>query len=189
MYPHPWIPDFHAFSCLWMCMWLSLSLFGNALRFTLLSPEKKHEEAVRVAFAKARQLDSILPTERPLLKRFFRDNAEFRKKLSSLQCIIGMRYSGWNPPPGARRVKGDLFYLEAQTLEGKVCVVRMCTCVCVRLCFPCVEEWHCVSVSVISYCVVRERERECVCVCVWRGRGGGLLWCLVCVCACVCVYM
>ena len=33
-------------------------------------------------------------------------------------CVKNLCFSGWNPPPGNRRLQGDLFYLEIETLEG-----------------------------------------------------------------------
>lgn len=33
------------------------------------------------------------------------------------QCVNSIGYSGWNPPPGNRRMIGDLFYLVVSTLE------------------------------------------------------------------------
>ncbi|KAI6646601.1 Clustered mitochondria protein-like protein isoform X3 [Oopsacas minuta] len=33
-------------------------------------------------------------------------------------CIHTIHYSGWNPPPGPQRLKGDLLYLDVTTLEG-----------------------------------------------------------------------
>ncbi|XP_067651170.1 clustered mitochondria protein homolog [Haliotis asinina] len=35
------------------------------------------------------------------------------------QCIKVLTYSGWNPPPGNRRMHGDLLYLYVVTLEDK----------------------------------------------------------------------
>jgi len=34
------------------------------------------------------------------------------------ECVSSIGYSGWNPPPGNRRMLGDLFYLTVTTLEG-----------------------------------------------------------------------
>ncbi|XP_063675005.1 clustered mitochondria protein homolog [Bolinopsis microptera] len=34
------------------------------------------------------------------------------------ECVSSIGYSGWNPPPGNRRMLGDLFYLIVTTLEG-----------------------------------------------------------------------
>lgn len=35
------------------------------------------------------------------------------------QCVKVLTFSGWNPPPGGRRMKGDLLYLSLTTLEAK----------------------------------------------------------------------
>lgn len=35
-------------------------------------------------------------------------------------CVASIGYSGWNPPPGNRRMLGDLFYLVVETLEGNI---------------------------------------------------------------------
>jgi hypothetical protein len=35
------------------------------------------------------------------------------------QCVKVMTYSGWNPPPGNRRMHGDLLYIHVVTLEDK----------------------------------------------------------------------
>jgi protein TIF31 len=35
------------------------------------------------------------------------------------KCVNHITFSGWNPPPGNRKLRGDLFYLEIETLEGK----------------------------------------------------------------------
>ena len=39
------------------------------------------------------------------------------------QCIKSLVYSGWNPVPGNRFLRGDLFYLEATVLEGQTFVI------------------------------------------------------------------
>jgi len=35
-----------------------------------------------------------------------------------VECVRNVTFSAWNPPPGNRRLRGDLFYLEISTLEG-----------------------------------------------------------------------
>ena len=35
------------------------------------------------------------------------------------QCVRVLTYSGWNPPPGNRKMHGDLLYLYVVTLEDK----------------------------------------------------------------------
>jgi protein TIF31 len=34
-------------------------------------------------------------------------------------CIKQLTFSGWNPPPGKRKMKGDLMYLHVITMEDK----------------------------------------------------------------------
>lgn len=34
-------------------------------------------------------------------------------------CIPNLNFSAWNPPPGNRRIRGDLLYLECSTHEGR----------------------------------------------------------------------
>ncbi|XP_054610400.1 clustered mitochondria protein homolog isoform X2 [Dunckerocampus dactyliophorus] len=36
-----------------------------------------------------------------------------------LQCVRVLAYSSWNPPPGYRKMHGDLMYLHAVTMEGR----------------------------------------------------------------------
>ncbi|XP_066499903.1 clustered mitochondria protein homolog [Hoplias malabaricus] len=36
-------------------------------------------------------------------------------------CLLDMSLSCWNPPPGSRKLQGDLLYISVQTLEGKHC--------------------------------------------------------------------
>jgi hypothetical protein len=38
-----------------------------------------------------------------------------------------LNFSGWNPPRGNRRLQGDLFYLDVETLEGESVVVTAWT--------------------------------------------------------------
>lgn len=48
------------------------------------------------------------------LKNFFP-----REKPAPPACVQSICYSGWNPPPGNRRCKGDLLYLIIRTLESR----------------------------------------------------------------------
>ena len=42
-----------------------------------------------------------------------------KRQVGSIQeCVGNLGYSAWNPPPGNRRLFGDLFYLEVTTLEN-----------------------------------------------------------------------
>ncbi|KAK6191420.1 hypothetical protein SNE40_003114 [Patella caerulea] len=60
--------------------------------------------------------DYILPNnkERPLLPLH-----PGVKEQKAPQCVRVLTYSGWNPPPGNRRMHGDLLYLYVLTLEDK----------------------------------------------------------------------
>lgn len=42
-----------------------------------------------------------------------------QKDLKGPQCLKVLTYSGWNPPPGNRRMHGDLLYIYVVTLEDK----------------------------------------------------------------------
>jgi protein TIF31 len=54
-------------------------------------------------------------------------SAFFPKPRPSAECVKRMNMSGWNPPPGNRKLQGDLFYLEIETLEGRVFHVTAAT--------------------------------------------------------------
>lgn len=58
----------------------------------------------------------ILPSakERPLTPL-----QPFAKEQKSPQCLKVLTISGWNPPPGPRKLHGDLLYLSIVTLEGR----------------------------------------------------------------------
>ncbi|XP_069191277.1 clustered mitochondria protein homolog [Procambarus clarkii] len=43
----------------------------------------------------------------------------FAKEQKTPQCLKVLTMSGWNPPPGPRKLHGDLLYLYVVTLEGK----------------------------------------------------------------------
>lgn len=60
--------------------------------------------------------DFIMPSskERPLLPLH-----PGLKDLKGPQCLKVLTYTGWNPPPGNRRMHGDLLYLYVLTLEDK----------------------------------------------------------------------
>lgn len=40
-------------------------------------------------------------------------------KAAPISCVKSITYSGWNPPPGNRKLQGDLVYLDITTLENK----------------------------------------------------------------------
>lgn len=46
---------------------------------------------------------------------FHADVAKPRANLK--ECVRNISFSAWNPPPGNRRLRGDLLYLEVSTLE------------------------------------------------------------------------
>ena len=46
-------------------------------------------------------------------------NADLLKCRQGPQCVRVLTYSGWNPPPGNRKMHGDLLYLYVVTLEDK----------------------------------------------------------------------
>ncbi|XP_043225112.1 clustered mitochondria protein homolog isoform X2 [Amphibalanus amphitrite] len=60
--------------------------------------------------------DYIMPgcRERPLLPL-----QPHVKEQTGPQCLKVLTTSGWNPPPGPRRMRGDLLYLYAVTMEDK----------------------------------------------------------------------
>lgn len=49
------------------------------------------------------------------------------KEQKSPQCIKVLTTSGWNPPPGYRKMHGDLLYLYVVTLEDKHFYITACT--------------------------------------------------------------
>ncbi|RUS81427.1 hypothetical protein EGW08_010811 [Elysia chlorotica] len=68
--------------------------------------------------------DAILPNskDRPLLPLH-----PGVKDTKSSRCLKVLTYSGWNPPPGNRRMHGDLLYLYVVTLEDKRYHITGCT--------------------------------------------------------------
>ncbi|XP_060599654.1 clustered mitochondria protein homolog [Ruditapes philippinarum] len=73
--------------------------------------EKKHKDSLDCT-----PPDYIMPgsKERPLLP--LHPNI---KELKTPPCLKVLTLSGWNPPPGNRKLHGDLIYLYAVTLEEK----------------------------------------------------------------------
>jgi protein TIF31 len=49
---------------------------------------------------------------------FHTDTTSSRKREAVRECVRNITFSAWNPPPGNRRLRGDLLYLEVSTLEG-----------------------------------------------------------------------
>ena len=65
--------------------------------------------------------DFILPgsQERPILPLHLMQNAANIKDNNKLACLKVLTTSAWNPPPGQRRMHGDLMYIFVITLEDK----------------------------------------------------------------------
>ncbi|KAI8739324.1 clustered mitochondria protein [Biomphalaria glabrata] len=68
--------------------------------------------------------DAIIPNskDRPLLPLH-----PGVKDQKAIRCLKVLTYSGWNPPPGNRRMHGDLLYLHVVTLEDKHYHITGCT--------------------------------------------------------------
>ncbi|KAH9512922.1 hypothetical protein Btru_037008 [Bulinus truncatus] len=68
--------------------------------------------------------DAIIPNskDRPLLPLH-----PGIKDQKPIRCLKVLTYSGWNPPPGNRRMHGDLLYLHVVTLEDKRYHITGCT--------------------------------------------------------------
>jgi len=52
-----------------------------------------------------------------LKEYLYTSNKEGTTQNNSIQCIKSITYSGWNAPPGNRKLLGDLIYLEVATIE------------------------------------------------------------------------
>ncbi|XP_037294562.1 LOW QUALITY PROTEIN: clustered mitochondria protein homolog [Manduca sexta] len=68
--------------------------------------------------------DHIMPgsTERPLLPL----HPGLTKENQAPQCLKVLTTSGWNPPPGPRKMCGDLLYLHVVTLEDRHFHITAC---------------------------------------------------------------
>ncbi|KAL4715894.1 hypothetical protein ACJJTC_013194, partial [Scirpophaga incertulas] len=68
--------------------------------------------------------DYIMPgsTERPLLPL----HPGLSKENKAPQCLKVLTTSGWNPPPGPRKMCGDLLYLHVVTLEDRHFYITAC---------------------------------------------------------------
>ncbi|ROT81544.1 hypothetical protein C7M84_025309 [Penaeus vannamei] len=89
----------------------SLSFLNTVTHGDVLEKKKKSSESVDctppkyiLPNCKDRQLIPLQPT---------------MKEQKSPQCLKVLTMSGWNPPPGPRKLHGDLMYLYVVTLEGK----------------------------------------------------------------------
>ncbi|XP_054268542.1 clustered mitochondria protein homolog isoform X2 [Macrosteles quadrilineatus] len=87
----------------------------------IITQEKKKSRAESVDCTPP---DYIMPgcRERPLLPL-----QPFAKEQKGPQCIKVLTTSGWNPPPGYRKMHGDLMYLYVVTLEDKHYHITACT--------------------------------------------------------------
>lgn len=70
----------------------------------------------------ARSSESVLPPEYASLNKASNTLLEplilLDNEVQLLECLKDLRYSAWNPPPGYRKLAGDLLYLEIVTLEN-----------------------------------------------------------------------
>ncbi|KAG7163604.1 Clustered mitochondria protein-like, partial [Homarus americanus] len=89
----------------------SLSFLNVVTQGDILEKKKTPVESVDCTPPKY-----ILPgcKERP-----FSPLQPFAKEQKTPQCLKVLTMSGWNPPPGPRKLHGDLLYLYVITLEGK----------------------------------------------------------------------
>lgn len=97
----------------------SLSFLNVITQGDILEKKKSRAESVDCT-----PPDYIMPgcKERPLLPL-----QPFAKEQKGPQCIKVLTTSGWNPPPGYRKMHGDLMYLYVVTLEDKHHHITACT--------------------------------------------------------------
>lgn len=97
----------------------SLSFLNVVTQGDILEKKKSRPESVDCTPS-----DSIIPgsSERPLLPL-----QPQSKEQKGPNCIKVLTTSGWNPPPGYRKLHGDLIYLYAVTLEDKRLHITACT--------------------------------------------------------------
>ncbi|ESO91745.1 hypothetical protein LOTGIDRAFT_233341 [Lottia gigantea] len=90
---------------------MSLSFLNTVTAPDVVEKKKSKSESIDCT-----PPDYILPNnkERPLLPLH-----PGVKEQKAPQCLKVLTYSGWNPPPGNRRMHGDLLYLYLMTLEDK----------------------------------------------------------------------
>jgi len=48
-------------------------------------------------------------------------------RVQPLQCLRVLTVNSWNPPPGNRKMHGDLLYLNVVTVEGRDLNITACT--------------------------------------------------------------
>lgn len=97
----------------------SLSFLNVITQGDILEKKKSRPESVDCTPA-----DYIIPgsIERPLVPL-----QPQSKELKGPNCIKVLTTSGWNPPPGYRKLHGDLIYLYTVTLEEKKLHITACT--------------------------------------------------------------
>ncbi|CAH0390274.1 unnamed protein product [Bemisia tabaci] len=97
----------------------SLAFLNVITQGDILEKKKKSQESVDCT-----PPEYIMPgcKERPLMPLH-----PFSKEQKGPQCIKVLTTSGWNPPPGCRKLHGDLMYLYVVTLEDKRLHITACT--------------------------------------------------------------
>lgn len=97
----------------------SLSFLNVITQGDILEKKKTRPESVDCTPS-----DFIIPgsSDRPLLSL-----QPQSKEQKGPSCIKVLTTSGWNPPPGYRKLHGDLIYLYAVTLEEKRLHITACT--------------------------------------------------------------
>lgn len=97
----------------------SLSFLNVITQGDILEKKKTRPESIDCS-----PPDYVTPgsRERPLLP--LQPQAKEQK---SPQCVKVLTTSGWNPPPGYRKMHGDLLYLYVVTLEDKHFYITACT--------------------------------------------------------------
>ncbi|XP_049873829.1 clustered mitochondria protein homolog [Pectinophora gossypiella] len=97
----------------------SLAFLNVVTQGDILEKKKSRPESVDCT-----PPDYIMPgsTERPLLPL----HPGLTKENKAPQCLKVLTTSGWNPPPGPRKMCGDLLYLHVVTLEDRHFHITAC---------------------------------------------------------------
>ncbi|XP_048478328.1 clustered mitochondria protein homolog isoform X3 [Plutella xylostella] len=97
----------------------SLAFLNIVTQGDILEKKKSRPESVDCT-----PPDYIMPgsTERPLLPL----HPGLSKENKAPQCLKVLTTSGWNPPPGPRKMCGDLLYLHVVTLEDRHFHITAC---------------------------------------------------------------
>ncbi|XP_047511872.1 clustered mitochondria protein homolog isoform X2 [Pieris napi] len=97
----------------------SLAFLNVVTQGDILEKKKSRPESVDCT-----PPDYIMPgsTERPLLPL----HPGLNKENKAPQCLKVLTTSGWNPPPGPRKMCGDLLYLHVMTLEDRQFHITAC---------------------------------------------------------------